>query len=353
MPETLDDFEGLLDWPKLQGWIAGQDLPGNGPVSAVERLAGGSQNNVFLLTRGDAKLVLRRPPEHPRSNSDKTMLREARVLAALAGSEVPHPRFYGVCDDTGVIGACFYLMEPVVGFTPMGELPGRYAEDPAWRRALGLSLVDAIAELAKVDPLAVGLEGFGKPEQWIERQVARWKSQLDSYSEMEGYGKPELPGVERVAGYLDERRPNDFRLGIIHGDFQHANVMAHHDRPGVAAIIDWELSTLGDPRLDLAWLLTAFVEEGDPPGMQPYYSPADGFPSRQELIDHYAARTGLAVRDIHWWFTLACYKLGILLEGTHARACAGAAPKHYGDTLHKHAMWLFTKANQLVDQAGD
>ncbi len=347
----LDDFEGLLDWSKLQDWVASQDLPGSGEVSAVERLAGGSQNNVFLLTRGDSRMVLRRPPEHLRKNSNTTMLREARVLGALKGTDVPHPEFYAVCSDTDVIGTCFYLMQPIDGFTPMGELPGRYREDAEWRHSLGLSMADAAAALGRVDANAVGLSDFGKPDNWIERQVARWRSQLDGYSEMQGYGKPDLPGVDRTAEYLDGNRPNDFHLGIIHGDYQHANVMASHDRPEVAAIIDWELSTLGDPRLDLAWLLTATVEEGDPPGIKAYYQPSEGFPLRQELIARYHEQTGLSVDDIHWWFVLGCYKLGILLEGSHARACAGKAPKQMGDMLHRHASWLFAKANQLVDEA--
>ncbi len=280
------------------------------------------------------------------------MLREARVLAALAGSGVPHPTCYASCADTDVIGVCFYVMEWIDGFTPMGPLPGKYAEDPKWRHALGLSMVDGAAALARVDPDAVGLDDFGKRENWIERQVHRWRSQLDGYSEMEGYGVPDLLGVDRVGDWLDQNKPDDFRLGIIHGDYQHANVMAAHDRPALAAAIDWELSTLGDPRLDLAWLLTAWYEKGDPEGRASYVQPDDGFPTRAELIARSHEQTGIRVDDMPWWFTLGCYKLGILLEGTHARACAGKAPKEIGDMLHKTAVWLFAKANQLVEESG-
>ena len=352
MSAELDDFGGLLDWPRLQEWIEAADLPGRGPATSVEKLQGGSQNNIFLLERGPEHMVLRRPPAHPRPNSDRTMLREARVLAALAGSGVPHPRFYAACADTDVIGVCFYAMEAIDGFTPMGELPGRYGEDPGWRRELGLAMVDGAAALAAVRPDDAGLGDFGKRENWIERQVGRWRSQLEGYREMPGYDGPDLPGVERVGEWIEAHRPGDFRLGVIHGDYQHANVMAARDRPALAAVVDWELSTLGDPRLDLAWLLTAWYEDGDPPGRNSYAQPASGFPSRAELAERYAERTGANLDDLPWWFALACYKLGILLEGTHARACAGQAPREIGDALHRTAVWLFAKAAQIVEEAG-
>jgi len=348
---VLEDFEGLLDWETLQDWVGSADLPGRGAVSAVEKLTGGSQNNIFLLSRGGEKMVLRRPPARLRPNSNETMLREARVLAALAGTEVPSPEVYDSCSDESVIGACFYVMEAIEGFTPMGELPGRYGSDPEWRRRLGESMLDGAANLAKVNPDAVGLSDFGKKDNWIERQVGRWRSQLDGYSDMEGYGQPDLPGVDRVGDWLQINRPEDFVVGIIHGDYQHANVMARRDAPELAAIVDWELSTIGDPRLDLGWLLAALYEAGDPEGRAPYCQPADGFPTRAELVSRYHERTGISVDEVDWWFTLACYKLGILLEGTNARAAAGKVPQAMGDVLHGVAVWLFAKANQIIDQA--
>ena len=352
MADVLSDFDGLLDWPSLQAWIAEQpELPGAGPVTAVEQITGGSQNNIFRLTRGDAQLVLRRPPQHLRSNSNDTMMREARVLSAIDGTDVPHPRFYAVCDDADVIGACFYLMEPITGFTPMGQLPGRYAGDVEWRRRLAFELVEGAAKLGAVDPDAVGLGDFGKKDNWIERQVNRWKSQLDGYSEFEGYGKPDLPGVDQIGAWLDANRPADAHIGIIHGDYQFANVMFAFDEPKLAAAIDWELSSLGDPLLDLAWVLQSWSEPTDPPGKDPQLQPWDGMPSRAELIAHYGEVSGRDMSAMPWFFVLACYKLGILLEGTYARACAGKAPKEMGDIMHWYAGWLFTLADQNVRQA--
>ena len=147
MSEPLPDFDGLLDWPRLQEWVASQPaLPGDGPVTAVEQLTGGSQNNIFLLTRGEGeRMVLRRPPRHLRKNSNDTMLREARVLGAIAGSGVPHPEFFAACADTDVIGVCFYVMGAIDGFTPMGPLPGSYGTDVEWRRTLSFELVEGAA----------------------------------------------------------------------------------------------------------------------------------------------------------------------------------------------------------------
>jgi len=345
--KTLDDGDGLLVWPALQAWIADRDVPGEGPVVSSRQMAGGTQNNLFLLTRADGTtMVLRRPPRHPRPNSDETMLREARVLTAIAGRGVPQPVCHAACDDPSVIGTCFFLMSAVDGFAPVGPLPGRYATDPDWRHRLGLSMVDAISALALIPPEEVGLADFGHPDGWLERQVGRWRSQLESYAAFDGYHGPDLPGVDWVGAWLDDHRPTDFHCGIIHGDYHLANVLAAHDRPELAAVLDWELTTLGDPRLDLAWLL---VTSG---GVGSFETAADGFPTTDELVVRYGEGTGLSLDDLAWWQTLACYKLGIILEGTNARAAAGRAPVETGRDLHQRAVLLFEQAGHLIDGAG-
>jgi len=346
--ETLGNGDGLLDWPTLQGWIVDSPAPGSGAVVACQELFGGTQNHLFHLTREDGTtMVLRRPPRYPRPNSNETMLREARVLAALSetdvGRTVPHPAFYASCEDLSVIGTYFHLGAAIDGFNPGTSLEGRYSDDPDWQRALGLSMVDAIAALAAVDPVAVGLADLGRPDGWLERQVSRWRSLLESYSGTEGYDGPDLPDVDRVGVWLDANRPARATIGIIHGDFHLANVIAHHDRPAVAAVVDWELTSLGDPRLDLAWLLATSH------GLGSFPAEAVGFPGWRELVDHYGDRTGLPVDDLVWWWTLACYKLGIILEGTNARAAAGRAPVETGLDLHERAVRLFTMAGRLVD----
>jgi aminoglycoside phosphotransferase (APT) family kinase protein len=344
----LDNFGGLLNWERLQAWIDGQDLPGAGPVTGVDRLASGTQNNIFRLHRQGADLVLRRPPQHLRMNSNSTMIREARVLSALASTAVPHPTMYALCADDAVIGACFYLMESVGGFTPHHMLPGRYAADSSWRAEMGYEIVQTAATLGAIRPDEVGLEDFGRPDGWVGRQVSRWQSQLESYRQIDGYSDSELPAVGRVARWLDQEQPSEYRVGIIHGDLQFTNVRFELDQPVLIALLDWELSTLGDPLLDLGWILASWSEPGDPPGHPPEVEPFTDFPSRAEVIDRYLAVTGRNPSLVRWYFVLACYKLGIILEGTWARSRAGHAEPEVGERLHKRAMWLISKAEQLL-----
>jgi aminoglycoside phosphotransferase (APT) family kinase protein len=346
---ALDEFGGLLRWDALQDWVGVNDLPGTGPVRSVRRLTGGSQNEVFWCTRDGGEFVLRRPPAHPRPGNDETMRREARVLAALAGTDVPHPALYAACADLDVLGVCFFAMEAVDGFGVLGGLSGTYATDPAWRRAMGFALVDAAAALGAVDPAAVGLADFGRGEHWVERQVTRWRTQLEGYAEVDGYDPAELAGMHDLGAWLDAHRPADARIGVIHGDLHWANVLFARDAPRVAAVIDWELSSLGEPLLDLAWILVATPEPDDPPGRR---GPAvDGLPTRAELVERYRERSGRDLAALDWFLVLACYKLGIILEGTHARARAGQAPAATGDALHGYATQLVALGRQFVDRA--
>jgi aminoglycoside phosphotransferase (APT) family kinase protein len=345
---ALDDFNGLIDWERLNAWLATQPaVPGQGPVTAVKRLQGGVQNNVFLMQRGAASFILRRPSKHLRPESNDTMLREARVLRALTGSAVPHPTFYAVCDDPSVLGACFYVMQPLEGFSPSRQLPGTYATDPAWRRAMGDELVKAAAALGGIDYKAVGLEGLGKPDDWHARQVSRWRSQLDGYQSMPNYDGA-LPHVDAVGKWLTDNLPANRRIGIVHGDFQFANVMFSLQAPRIAGVIDWELSSLGDPLLDLGWILASWWEPGDPEGKQPLVQPWDGFMSRRELIARYGELSGRSMDGVEWYFVLACFKLACLLEGTYARSKQGQIHADIGTYVHNYAVWLMNKAMQTI-----
>jgi aminoglycoside phosphotransferase (APT) family kinase protein len=332
-----------VDLARVSAWMDAQGLPA-GEIEDVERLAGGTQNILLRFSRGGRRYVLRRPPPHLRANSNETMRREARVLAALAGTDVPHPRLLAACPAEDVIGAAFYLMEPIDGFNPTGGLPPLHAGSPAIRHRMGLALVDGITALGAVDPVKVGLAGFGRPEGYLDRQVARWRAQLDSYSELPGYPGPDIPGLERVAAWLEAHRPAHFEPGILHGDYHLGNVMYAPDGPELAAIVDWELSTIGDPLLDLGWLLATWPGANGPGpgeiGVQPWH----GFPTADELVARYRERTTRDTAAIAWYGVLACYKLGIILEGTHARACAGRAPAATGDMLHATTVALFQRA---------
>lgn len=341
-------MEHGVDVAALASWMDTKGL-GSGPLTDVRSLAGGTQNILLRFNRDGRGYVLRRPPLHLRGNSNKTMQREARMLAALGGTDVPHPRFIASCDDDGVLGASFYLMQPIEGFNATQGLPPYHAGSEAARHRMGLSMVEAVARLGAQDYVALGLEDFGKVDNYLERQVGRWRSQLESYGEHQGWPGPTcLPGVERVASWLADNIPPDFQPGIIHGDYHLANVMFHNDSPELAAIIDWELTTIGDPLLDLGWLMATWPETGTPRADDVAVMPWKGFPAIPELIEHYGKHSRRDLAHIKWYGVLACYKLGIIIEGTHARACAGKAPVATGDKLHAHAVSLFERALRWI-----
>lgn len=332
----LPDIEALSKWMETQGL-------GSDSIEGVTPLAGGTQNILLRFRRGGRDFVLRHPPEHPRPNSNETMRREAQLLAAIAETDVPHPRLIAACGDESVLGAAFYLMEPIEGFNPVAGMPALHARSAEIQNGMGLSLVEGIAKLGALDHHALGLSGFGRPDNYLERQVSRWRTQLESYGEFAGWeGAAALGDVERIGRWLDANRPATFQPGIIHGDYHMANVMFRNDGPELAAIVDWELATIGDPLIDLGWVLATWPEPGKEGAVS--VKPWVGFPTAEELVAHYAARSFRDLAAIGWYRVLACYKLGILLEGTHARACAGKAPRDVGDRLHARSVWLFERA---------
>ena len=341
---SLSAWRSLVDLDRLAAWMEARGL-GAGPIEEPERPPGGTQNLLLKFRRGDRWFMLRRPPLHPRMNGSETMRREARVLGALADTDVPHPRLIAACPEEDVLGAAFYLMEPIDGFNPTVGLPPLHAGSPAIRREMGFALVDGVAALGRVDHVAAGLSDLGRADGFLERQVGRWKKQLAGYAEYEGWAGPgEIEGVETVAAWLEAHRPTDFQPGLIHGDYHLANVLYRYDGPRLAAIVDWELTTVGDPLLDMGWILATWPLENRPATANLSVTPWDGFPTAPELIDRYAGQTTRNMAAITWYAVLACYKLGIILEGTHARAAAGKAETATGDALHAHTLSLFQRA---------
>jgi aminoglycoside phosphotransferase (APT) family kinase protein len=337
----------VVDLSVLAGWMDEQGLPG-GPFEDVELLGGGTQNILVRLRRGGRDYVLRRPPRHPRAKSNEVLRREARVLAALDGTGVPAPRLIAACPDEDVMGgAVFYLMTLVDGFNATVELPEPHAGDRALRHRMGLEAATALASLGAVDHDAAGLADLGRPEGFLDRQVGRWMAELDSYGALAGYPGPEIPGLEKVAGWLEENRPVSWRPGIMHGDYHLANLMFAFDGPQVAAIVDWEMCTIGDPLLDLGWLLATWPGD-DGRLLTGPLGTAGGLPAPGELVAHYAERSERDLSAITWYTVLACFKLGIVLEGSHARAFAGKAPKETGDLLHAITLSLFKRAHAIM-----
>lgn len=343
-----DAWRALVDLARLEAWMDAQGL-GAGPLENPTALTGGTQNLLLRFSRAGRSYVLRRAPRSPYLDGSETMRREARVLGALAGSATPHPRLIAACADETVLGQAFYLMEPIEGFCPTQGMPALHANDETVRHAMSLAVIDALAALQSVDPLVAGLQGFGKPEGFLERQAPRWLRQLASYEDYAGWtGRADLPGLDRIAGWLVDNVPAQTRVGVIHGDFHLGNLLFSPRGPQVAAIVDWELSTLGDPMVDLGCLLATWA---DPEGRHPgciSVTPWSGFATEAELVARYADLTGRDPASVNWFVVLACFKLGILQEGTYARAFAGQADMALGRWMHATSINLFNRALERI-----
>jgi aminoglycoside phosphotransferase (APT) family kinase protein len=325
--------EGLIDPVKLGAWMDAEGLPGQGEAISSRFISGGASNEIFEITRGDNRWALRRPPRVVPKGRNETMLREYRIIEALTDTPVPHCRAWGSCEDTSILGSTFYLMEFIDGWSPISEpeWPEPFLSDLSLRPALAYELVDAIAELSKVDWKARGLEGLGRPDGFHDRQVDRWMAHLDAFSFRE------IPGLDEAAAWLRDRRPRSYRPGIMHGDYQFANVMFHHGAPArMAAIVDWEMGTVGDPLLDLAWVVMGWPDEGEDRSGSGYVD-YEGMPDRADLLERYATVSGRDVDEIDYYVVLARFKMAIVLEGGYARFVQGGAdnPKMaaFGDVV--------------------
>ena len=342
----------VIDFSVLSSWMDEQCLA-PGEIEGVETLAGGTQNVLLKFQRGGRSFVLRRGPPHLRPKSNDVIRREMRVLSALAGSDVPHPGFIAGCPDEAVMnGAVFYLMEPVDGFNPANGLPDLHRIDASIRHEMGLQAADAIAAPRRRRPHRRRARGL-RPAGGLSRapgaalDVASWSRTRRTRD----IPDPTSPASTTVARWLDENRPAAWKPGIMHGDYHFSNVMFAYDSARMAAIVDWEMCTIGDPLLDLGWLMATWPQPGRPGSVGSPLATAGGLCTPEEALAHYAERTTRDLSAIAWYKVLACFKLGIVLEGTHARAFAGKAPKPVGDMLHATTVGLFQQALTLIADA--
>jgi aminoglycoside phosphotransferase (APT) family kinase protein len=319
----MTKVDELLDVEALASWLTKQLPDGDGSLTA-ERIGteSGVANALFLVSRGSDRWVLRRPPAVKNDPSASDTLREWRILRALEGTSVPHPTPVALCEDVNVIGAPFMLMELIDGFTPGFTLPEPFASNHALRYDLAMAYVDGCAELSKVDWQSRGLVGLGKPEGFLERQVSRWLAQLDRYRSRE------LPEIDFLCPWLEANRPAMSPAAIIHGDYSPFNVMVAPEPPArLAAIVDWDTGTIGDPLLDIGHLLARWTEPGEEPILQLPAGGAEGYPSRADMAKRYAERTGRDLSALAYYQTLALFKLAVILEGNYARAHAAGVPE--------------------------
>jgi aminoglycoside phosphotransferase (APT) family kinase protein len=299
---ALDAFlaRELTDWSALPGALEIQQFPS------------GYSNLTYLLRKGRAELVLRRPPFAVQVKGGHDMAREFRVLTGLEGVYAAAPRPLAYCEDEGVIGAPFYVMERRRGLVLRRELPERLAGDPDLMRRMCLALVDNLASLHAVDTTAAGLDGLGKPEGYVRRQVEGWIGRWQKAK------TDEVPEIERIAGWLVERMPPDGDATLVHNDYKFDNVMLDPEDPTrIVAVLDWELCTRGDPLMDLGTTLGYWVEAGDDPAWQAMaFGPtmAPGAPSRHELAERYAERTGRDVSNMVYYYCFALLKIAVIVQ---------------------------------------
>jgi aminoglycoside phosphotransferase (APT) family kinase protein len=309
----------VIDVVRLGRWMDDAGLSKGGPVEA-RYISGGSQNEIYEIRRGELHGALRIPPSAAPASRDEGILREWRILDALEGTDVPHAPAIAACSDPEVLGRTFYLMGFVDGWSPMGledhRWPGPFDTDVEARRGLAFQLVEGIALLSKVDWQAKGLGDLGRPEGFHERQVDRWTAFLDRIK-----GR-ELPGFDEAAAWLRAHRPIDYVPGLMHGDYQFANVMYRHGAPArLAAIVDWEMGTVGDPKLDLGWVVQSWPEDTTArEAAESGYVDMLGMPARDDVLAHYAAVSGRQVDDIDYYVILAKWKLAVVLEQGYQRA---------------------------------
>jgi aminoglycoside phosphotransferase (APT) family kinase protein len=318
--ELSDRVRELGELDVLEAWLEQRGI-GSGPISATV-LDGGHANLTFRIRRGITDAVLRRPPRPPLPPGAHDIVREARVLSALQRSSVPVPRVLAICDSDAIIGAPFAVMEFVKGYVLERAAPP-LLQGPGEPRRAAESFIDALAAVHAVDVQAIGLQWLGRPGDYLERQLQRFSGSWEINRTRQ------LPAIPELERRLRAELPNSSETTLVHGDARLGNAIFAPDPPArVAALIDWEMATLGDPLADLGYLNAAWTDPGqtNPPMFHlATVTAGEGFPTRAELIRRYEQRSGRPVPDLHWYTALARWKSAIFMEGNYRRALAGSS----------------------------
>ncbi|MCC6767099.1 MAG: phosphotransferase family protein [Deltaproteobacteria bacterium] len=326
-----------LDANVVASYLRGK-LPESDRPLDILQFPGGHANLTYLLRYGDREYVLRRPPLGPVAPRSHDMVREYRALAALGPYYAPAPRVYALCEDPAVIGAPFFVMERRRGIVVRRTMPDEIADDPAVRRRIGEAAVDALADLHAVPVAGTPVAALGKPAGFVARQIAGWSERWQRAK------TEELPAMEDLAAWLAARIPPALEATVVHNDFKLDNMMLDRHDPGrVVAVLDWDMTTLGDPRIDLGTLLGYWPEATDPPerlaiAMQPTY--LEGFPTRREVIERYAARSGRDLGAIAFFETFALFKLAVVLQQIYVRFARGQTQDERFAAMGEHVRRL-------------
>src|SRR3954452_19208404 len=321
------ELEPLIVREPLERFLDSNGL-GSGPLGA-ERIGEGHSNVTYLLTRGDERFVLRRPPRGPLPPSAHDVLREARLLGAIETAEGRTPVALAACDDEATIGAPFYVMRYEEGDVITSEVPAAL-DSSEERRRICEELVDALVEMHAVDWSACGLDDFGKPTGYLDRQLRRFGGLWDHNKTRE------LPLVQEVGEWLAANKPESPQATIVHGDYRLGNVMfADETPPRPNAIFDWEMATIGDPLADVGYMTATWSEppEGEDRKRTMFdfmsVTHAEGFMKRDELVARYEERSGRSMSDLRWYQALAIWKAAVFMEGNYKRSLAGTTDDPY------------------------
>jgi aminoglycoside phosphotransferase (APT) family kinase protein len=316
----------------------------------ITLIAGGKSNLTYRVTSSAGDVILRRPPLGHVLPTAHDMTREYTAMAALAGTVVPVPKMLHLSRESDLLGQPFYVMEAVEGHVCRETLPAGYADQPAQRRAIGEGLVRTLGDLHNVDPLEVGLGQFGRPEGYLARQVARWTKQWDATR------LPGMDSVDHLAADLASSVPATQRSTIVHGDFRLDNTILDPSTPGrIAAVLDWEMSTLGDPLADLGILLVYWSQADDATERSlgtvvPAATVLEGFPTRAEVMSLYADRSGLDLTELPWYVAFAFWKLAVVCAGIVARVRGGAMVGEGFDGIEARIPALVDMGRKTLDE---
>ena len=326
---AAQDRQPLIVRRPLEAFLDGHGL-GEGEIEA-ERIGEGHSNLTFLVRRGGEEFVLRRPPRPPLPPSAHDVLREARVLRAIEATEARVPKVLLTSEDgehgEDILGVPFYLMPYIEGEVITVEVP-EPLDSPPEREAIAHELIDALVEVHAIDPFEHGLEGFGKPTGYLERQLRRFTGLWEHNRTRE------VPEIEQTTEWLQRNLPESPPATIVHGDFRLGNAMYAPEAPArLVALFDWELSTIGDPLADVGYLTATYAQHDDPENLftqtLSQVTALEGFPSRDELVARYEERTGRSIADLRWYQALALWKSAVFLEGNYKRFVQGASDDEF------------------------
>ncbi len=337
---AANDREPLLVLDPLKEFLAAHDLEAPQDLDA-QPIGEGHSNVTFGLSNG---LVLRRPPRGPLPPSAHDVLREARLLSHLERTQVRVPKVLASCDDEQVIGAPFYIMERIEGEVIASSIPDAL-DNPEQRRRIADQLIDALVELHEVDYQEVGLEGFGKPSGYLERQLRRFGGLWEHNRTRD------IPEVEQVGEWLKANLPESPSATIVHGDYRLGNTMFACEEPArLVGILDWEMATIGDPFADVGYMMIHWTQEGDELGRFNLQNVTrrEGFPTREELIARYEERSGRSMTKLDWYVTLALWKASVFMEGNYKRAVSGSTDDPYLKTFGEGVVELAGRAAKIT-----